>query len=250
VILSKGSVNVNPDNRAASGTLISGLVLASIGLVLLLDRFGIVDSHIFFRLWLMIFVVVGVGKLADSRGMQQRAWGGFLISIGALLTLSEFGYIHFNFGQIWPVFLIVAGLLLAWQATEASRGGTVVLPFGKRSAGNENPSLRAYCIFGGTERHMNIRDFRGGEIVALFGGFKIDLSQADIEGNEAVIDVNVMFGGGEIIVPVNWIVSVEGIGIFGGFVGKAKHYPVDQTRPAKRLVVRGAAVFGGVEVKN
>jgi predicted membrane protein len=200
----------------------------------------------------MIFVVVGVGKLADSSAIQQRAWGGFLISVGALLTLSEFGYIHFNFGQIWPVFLIVAGLLLAWQATEASRGGTIVFPFGRRSSssGNDNPSLRAYCIFGGTERQINIRDFRGGEIVALFGGFKIDLSQADIEGNEAAIDVNVMFGGGEIIVPVNWVVSVEGIGIFGGFVGKAKHYPLDQTRPAKRLVVRGAAVFGGVEVKN
>jgi predicted membrane protein len=241
---------VNPDNRAASGTLISGLVLASIGVVLLLDRFGIVDSHIFFRLWPMIFVVIGVGKLADSSGMQQRAWGGFLISVGVLLTLNELGYIHFNFGQIWPVFLIAAGLLLAWQATEGNRGRAVIFPFGRSSSTNENVSLRAYCVFGGTERQINIRDFRGGEIVALFGGFKIDLSQADIDGNEAAIDVNVMFGGGEIIVPVNWIVSVEGIGIFGGFVGKAKHYPVDQTRPPKRLVVRGAAVFGGVEVKN
>lgn len=241
---------MNPDNRAASGTLISGLVLASIGVVLLLDRFGIVDSHIFFRLWPMIFVVIGVGKLADSSGMQQRAWGGFLISVGVLLTLNELGYIHFSLGQIWPVFLIAAGLLLAWQATEANRGRAVMFPFGRSSSTNENVSLRAYCVFGGTERQINIRDFRGGEIVALFGGFKIDLSQADIDGNDAAIDVNVMFGGGEIIVPVNWIVSVEGIGIFGGFVGKAKHYPVDPTRPPKRLVVRGAAVFGGVEVKN
>jgi predicted membrane protein len=195
----------------------------------------------------LIFVVVGIGKVAESRLTQQRAWGGFLVSIGVLLTLNELGYIHFNFGQIWPLFLIVAGLLLAWQATEGRGGG---FPFGRGSGADTPQSLRSYTIFGGTERQINARDFRGGEIVAVFGGFKIDLSQADIEGNEAIIDANVMFGGGEIIVPVHWIVSVEGIGIFGGYVGKAKHYPVDQTRPAKRLVVRGSALFGGVEVKN
>lgn len=238
------------DRRGSTGTLISGLVLSGIGLVLLLDRFGIVDARIFFRLWPMIFVVVGIGKLADSPAVQQRVWSGFLISIGVLLTFSELGYIHLSLGRIWPLFLIVAGLLLAWQASEGRTGGGGGFPFGSRSFPPGDHSLRSYTIFGGTERQINARDFRGGEIVAIFGGFKIDLSQADIEGDEAVIDANVLFGGGEIIVPVSWSVSVEGIGIFGGYVGKAKHYPVDQSRPAKRLVVKGSALFGGVEVKN
>ena len=43
-------------------------------------------------------------------------------------------------------------------------------------------------------------------------------------------------------------VSVEGVAIFGGYEDKTSH--PREGAAAKRLVVRGFAIFGGVEVKN
>jgi predicted membrane protein len=105
------------------------------------------------------------------------------------------------------------------------------------------------AFFGGIERKVEGKFFQGGNITALFGGFKIDLTRAEMEGDEAVIYVNAVFGGGEIIAPESWRVSVEGAGIFGGYVDKTRYGP----RPdgvIKTLHVRGAAVFGGIEVKS
>jgi hypothetical protein len=42
---------------------------------------------------------------------------------------------------------------------------------------------------------------------------------------------------------------VEGTGIFGGYEDSTLHNP-PSGQPLKTLIVRGAAVFGGVEVKN
>jgi hypothetical protein len=45
-------------------------------------------------------------------------------------------------------------------------------------------------------------------------------------------------------------VVTEGSGVFGGFDDKTRHFQPDPTQPVKTLVVKGAAVFGAVVVKN
>ncbi|HJW98675.1 MAG TPA: DUF5668 domain-containing protein [Terriglobales bacterium] len=230
-------------NRGATSTLISGVVLTAIGVVFLLDRLDLVNASVLFRLWPLVFVAAGLTRIGPG-STGARVWGGFLISIGSLLTLHEFGYVHFGIGQLWPLFLIGAGLLLAWQANEVREGRKGALPpYG------DNSALNSVCIFGGIERKMEGKYFQGGDVVAIFGGFKIDLSRADMEGNEAVINATALFGGGEIIVPETWRVLVEGTGIFGGYVDKTRHAP-RADGAIKTLHVRGAAVFGGIEVKS
>ncbi|HKT24934.1 MAG TPA: DUF5668 domain-containing protein [Terriglobales bacterium] len=236
-------------NRAATGTLISGLLIAGIGTVLLLDRFGIVDAAILWRLWPMLFAVGGLIHLIDANSPSGRVWGGVLISLGILITLHEFGYIRFGFGQLWPLFLIAAGVLLAWQANEVREGRrTFSFPRGMNPGGGGGP-LSSVAVFGGIERRIEGTIVEGGSLVAFFGGFKIDLSRAEMEGDRTIIDATAIFGGGEIIVPEWWKVSVEGLGIFGGYVDKTRHIPRPD-RPVKTVVVRGAAVFGGIEVKS
>jgi hypothetical protein len=232
-------------NRAATGTLVSGLAIAGVGVILLLDKFGVVDAALLWRFWPLLFVVGGVARLADSDTSSGRIWGGCLISVGVLLTLNQFGYIHYGIGQLWPLFLIAAGVVLAWHANEV-REGRRGFPFPSSGDGG---ALNSVCIFGGIERKIEGKYFQGGDVVAIFGGFKIDVSRADMEANEAVINATAVFGGGELIVPEGWRVLVEGVGIFGGYVDKTRHSP----RPdgaVKTLHVRGAAVFGGIEVKS
>jgi predicted membrane protein len=238
-------------NRAATSTLVSGLIVAGIGVVLLLDRLGIIDSNFLWRLWPLIFVAIGVGRFVESHAPKDQIWGGFLISIGGLLTLHELGYIRFGIGELWPLFLIAAGVLLAWHSNEI-REGRRGFSCGSAASGNATDadrSLSSVAVFGGVERRVEGTIVEGGSLVAFFGGFKIDLSRADVDGDRAIIDASAIFGGGEIVIPEWWKVSVEGLGIFGGYVDKTRFIP-RADRPVKTIVVRGAAVFGGIEVKS
>ena len=95
-------------------------------------------------------------------------------------------------------------------------------------------------------RTSGVQDFRGGDMTAVMGGCEVDLRQASMRV-PASIDVFVMWGGVEIRVPEDWTVELRGVPILAGFV--------DKTRPPavateKRLIVRGVALMGGVEIKN
>jgi Cell wall-active antibiotics response 4TMS YvqF/Domain of unknown function (DUF5668) len=122
---------------------------------------------------------------------------------------------------------------------------------------SSEPQLNVVNIFWGGKRRIITKRFIGGEIVTIFGGFDIDLTQADIQGNVAQIDVVTIFGGGDIHVPTNWDVVLETVGIFGGTSDRTLH-PEQQkpsgsdssTPPVKKLIVKGVAIFGGLNIKN
>ena len=238
---------------SATGTLLSGIAITAIGTVLLLDHLGLVDAYVLFRFWPLIFVVAGILKLmVEGASSGARIWGGFLVFFGAILELHEFGYARFGFYQLWPLFLIIAGLLLAWHANEVRQGRAGFRsPLGGLLGGLRRQSgpLKAVSIFGAIERRIEGTLAEGGEIVAIFGGFKIDLRRAQMEGDHAAIDVTAIFGGGEIIIPESWKVSLEGAAVFGAYEDKSRHYPPPDA-PVKTLSIRGAAVFGGIEIKS
>ncbi len=122
------------------------------------------------------------------------------------------------------------------------------------------PRLDEVNIFWGRKRRIVAKNFVGGEIVTIFGGFDIDLRDADILGNIAEIEVVNIFGGGDIRVPQNWEIVMEAVGIFGGCSDRTLHpdssnprsYPADGSTASqpKRLIVKGVAIFGGLNVKN
>ena len=125
---------------------------------------------------------------------------------------------------------------------------------------NSAPRLNEVNIFWGGKRRIVAKNFVGGEIVSIFGGFDIDLREADILGNVAEIEVVTIFGGGDIRVPPNWEIVMETVGIFGGCGDRTRHPDpsVVGTSPAggsgapqlKTLIVKGVAIFGGMNVKN
>jgi hypothetical protein len=111
-------------------------------------------------------------------------------------------------------------------------------------------SLRETAVFGGGKRKISAPDFQGGKLDAVFGGFEVDLRQAGIAGDSAVLEINAVFGGAEVKVPRSWEVVMRGAGVFGGYADSTDHPDRAQYPNPKRLIVRGAAVFGGVEIKN
>src|SRR5436305_6459605 len=143
------------NRRTATGTLVSGLVLAGIGVLLLLDRFGIVQSGIIWRFWPAIFCIIGIIRMLEAHSTGDQIWGGFFVSLGSLLILHEFGYIRYGISQLWPLFMIVAGLLLAWQANEVREGRKgFSLPRVLGPRPDAGGPLSSVAIFGGIERRL------------------------------------------------------------------------------------------------
>ena len=106
------------------------------------------------------------------------------------------------------------------------------------------------AVFSGGKRVINDQNFAGAQFDAVFGGYEIDLRKANIAGDEAVLVLNAVFGGIEAKIPESWSVVVKGAGVFGAFQDSTRQ-PDPRIYPnPKRLVLKGGAVFGGIEVKN
>lgn len=103
------------------------------------------------------------------------------------------------------------------------------------------------AVFGGVDRRISEPDFHGAQCTAVFGGCKIDLRDAQIQGREAVLNTYAVFGGVEIRVPENWEVVSRGVAIFGGFENRTRRPSGPDT---KTLILDGMAIFGGVSVKD
>jgi class 3 adenylate cyclase len=84
--------------------------------------------------------------------------------------------------------------------------------------------------------------------VAVMGGCSMDLRAAEIEGPEVVISATAFWGGIEIIVPEGFEVDLRGFSFMGGRSLKLRDVPVVPGSP--RIVVRGRAIMGGIDVKS
>ena len=110
--------------------------------------------------------------------------------------------------------------------------------------------LHEYCIFTGGKRRIQTNNFRGGEIVAVFGGVDVDLRGSQLGGDEAVIDITAAFGGCTIRVPSNWYVEMRGVAAFGGYNNKTIPPRLSPGQRLQKLIVTGSAAFGGVVIEN
>jgi hypothetical protein len=80
------------------------------------------------------------------------------------------------------------------------------------------------------------------------GGAEINFMQADIQ-HPIELEVNNVFGGTKLIIPSNWDVRNEISAVFGGVEDK-RNFNNSASDTDKRILLKGACVFGGVEVTN
>lgn len=248
-------------NRSFSWTLLLGALILGAGVVLLLDQQGILSAdRVFNYFWPAVLIAGGIVTLVGCRGRGGRGlWGFIMLGWGILLLLSNLGIGHFRFESVWPLAVIGIGIAMIYQAMSGRGPGAdggpnpqwmdYINPWSR--SGNEDTQLNHVAIFGGFNKRVTAQNFRGGKLIALCGGYQIDLRKADIlPGETAVIEAIAMMGGGEIKVPENWLVSMDGVGIFGGYSDESRQLPPGDAAQQKKLVVKGVAILGGVVVKN
>lgn len=227
------------------GGMVTGAMLLLVGLAFLLDQLGIISISSLWRFWPLLLVIAGVVHFASQRG----AWGLFLILAGVILQLNTLGITHFGWATFWPMMLIAMGLYVMWGSSRWSAKPTAA---STSASGDPRTTLNEAVVFGGLERRMTSQDFQGGDITAIFGGVELDLTEAQMQASEATLAITAIFGGVEVRVPPTWQVAFRGAPIFGGVEDKTRTARKDD--PAnpdlKVLVITGAVIFGGLEIKN
>jgi predicted membrane protein len=223
--------------------LVWGALIVAAGVALLLDHMGVIAIGSLFRFWPMVLIFFGVGHLFTP---SNRAWGGILIVVGALFQLNTLGITHLRFADMWPLAIIAVGLMLMWGALKP--------PIVLKGSVDAADVLEAVAIFGGTERRIKSQTFKGGRVISIFGGVELDFRDANIDGDEATLDINCIFGGVEIRVPDTWNVHSRSIPVLGGYsdkTGPSSSAPQDPSGPRRKtLIVTGTVIFGGVEIAN
>ena len=227
--------------RAMGPGVWPGLILVAVGTAVLLDHMGIITVDRLWRFWPVLLIAVGAVRFVDS---CNRTFSVLLMAVGALFLLGNLGYIRLTMADFWPIVLIAIGIALIWSRFEIPR-------LSPTSSGGPN-SVNATTMFGGVERRITTSNFTGGTVTATFGGVELDFRAADMEGEEATLYVEAIFGGIEIVIPERWTAIYEGQSIFGGYNDETRPPlpDVPGAAPKKRLVLRGQAVFGGITVKN
>jgi hypothetical protein len=259
-----------------------GFLIVAIGLILLLDQQGIVSASYVFRFfWPAIFIFFGIETaLCPGASSSRRIVGILMIAFGGLLLLGALGILHVGLYSLWPLLLIIWGVWVIGRAfggggdLSARIRGAVHEKF-QNVTGTESPkdwadtlknsiheSVNSFrtnestdsefdymAIFGGIKQRVSVKNFRGGRLMAIFGGFEVDLTRSDIEGQSAVIDASALMGGGEIRVPDTWIVELRGTALLGGYSDET-HQHISDSTTAKHLIVKGIAALGGVVIKN
>ena len=248
----------------------TGLLFLLIGGVLLLRQTGYPFPEWLFT-WQMILIVVGL-FIGARHGFKDYSW--MIMVVVGLVFLSD---------DIWPgvrlrqyavpIIIITLGLLFILsprrmcgghgrfrkhlpRINEPSLSNMPMPPFPNNDPMMSTSSdyditqeteLDIVSIFAGVKKRVLSKQFKGGDIVCVFGGAEINLTNSDF-ASPVVLDVTMIFGGTKLVIPANWELRSEVAAIFGGIDDKRPQ--PDNTIPEKTIILKGTLLFGGIEVNS
>jgi predicted membrane protein len=233
------------------------LMLIVVGALLFLDNVGILPIQDIRAYWPIFIVIFGVHLLDRRQGRTAIVWSIALIAWGILLILGNLQIIHVTGSVFWPVMLIAFGISMLVNPThfhewpERIRKYSQFKPPSSRQSffGNR---LQESVVFASLNRRVETQQFEGGKVDAVFGSIELDLSEASISSPDrrASLEANAVFGGIEITVPRTWKVIMKGAAVFGGCDDKTVPPRPEPGFEPPTLVITGAAVFGGIEIRH
>ncbi len=249
--------------RFLSGRVILGSAILIAGGLLLLNN--LVEGFSFstrdiLKFWPVIPLLVGLNWAymsfgsVDAEGGRKAyfSWGQFisaliLIAVGVVYLGRnlELFYVDTSYfwNLIWPVALILIGINLI-------RGRSF-------SGGKEN----RFAFMGGTNvGGVQPWKLENGSYFALMGGIDIDLTAAELEQGETLLDLTAVMGGIDVKVGKGMAVICEGSAVLGGVSlkgqedggiiasGKMEINTEGETKSILRIQAR--AILGGIEIKE
>ena len=244
--------------KGGNSGLWTGIVILLVGVAFLL-RVTTNDLPDWLFTWPMLLVVIGMVS-GISSGFRGSSWFIMLLIGGVFLSGKIIPDLELR-RYIWPIAIIAVGLYLILRPKEnfwgkSFRGdkirsdsndiedATVV----DETSYSKEDFIESTTVFGGINKSIVSKNFKGGNIVVLFGGSELNFNQADMQ-SKATLNFNIIFGGAKIIVPSNWAIKTELTPIFGGIEDKRSYNPAIGTQE-KTLILKGTVLFGGIDIRS
>ncbi|MES2781109.1 MAG: DUF5668 domain-containing protein [Bacteroidota bacterium] len=229
------------------GKALGGVIVIAVGATLLARQLDMPLPEWLFT-WPVLLIVIGI--YIGARHLFRNPGWIILVGIGTVFLCDNI-YTDINITTFfWPIFIIAAGLFMIIKPRRKHQYHGAEEWNHSRYETTENVSddlIETVSIFGGVQKNIISKNFKGGEITCVMGGAEINLSQADIQGR-VVLEVTQVLGGTKLIIPANWDVQPEMVAVLGGIEDKRKMQNVETTD--KVLVIRGTTVLGGIEIKS
>lgn len=245
------------DEQHKRGRVLSGIILILVGALIFARKLGMIFPDWLFS-WPMFLIALGV-YIGAKHNFRNPGW---LIPTGiGTFFLMETFYPDFRIHEFfWPVILIAIGVFVIVKPKRYKHRHwreNIEAGYDERGMRNDcmppgeinDNKIDITAVMGGVRKIVISKDFKGGEINTVMGGAEINLTQADIQGR-AILEINNIFGGTKLYVPSNWEVISDAMVILGGVEDKRQMIPGSNPNPDKMLVIQGACVFGGIEIKS
>ncbi len=233
-----------------------GLLIIGAGVLILLRNLDFPFPDFLFT-WPMIVILVGF-VMAVREGFKPGGWVPVIAVGGFFLAMKMFPEFHLS-TFFWPAILIAVGLSFVLGLGKISRRNRVSTDsnFIKEDTSfvtgasvddsNGEDVIDAAAVFGAVKKNIYAKNFKGGEVVTVFGGSEINLMQADFTGT-IKIEVVCIFGGATLIIPPHWQIRSEAVAIFGGIEDKRAHPAGISTD--KIVILEGFVMMGGIDIKS
>ncbi|MZP55899.1 MAG: hypothetical protein GT600_10675 [Bacteroidales bacterium] len=237
------SVQSHESHHLTNNRVVIGIILVLAGLFLVIRNTGFfpdfIDNVIFS--WPMLLVTIG---LILTLGASDKTAGIIVMAVGGFFMIPLLFRETFHmYNMFWPSIFIIIGVIFIVTRRKGWTPG--------KSRGMIGDDVIDYVnIFSGGERQIISQNFKGGKISAVFGGIELDLTKAKLSPGRNDLEIACVFGGATIIVPDSWFVTIEVTPILGGFSDSRKLSPGRSFDTSSQLVIKGAVVFGGGEVKS
>lgn len=231
-------------------SIISGIILILLGLGFLMREVMGFNFNFYLKTyWPSILIIIGLVKLFDRR--SSRVGSIILILIGGLLQANFLDLIDYNIWTLfWPILLIIFGISLLIPKKDKDDKETRNYFYRKTKHSYNNVSsedlLQETVVLSGLSTRNQSRTFKGGTITTILGGMDIDLRGAEIVDGEAVLQVSVLLGGVDILVPPHWRVEISGTPILGGWGNKTT---LNNDLDAPVLKIKSFVALGGLDIK-
>jgi len=237
------------------GRYLIGILLILVGAGFLMDQFGMVSfGALVSTYWPSILILAGLLGLLDR---HSSTFGNLIvIALGVIFQLNRLDMLDGDvFRYIFPVILIFVGLNLLISKGEKKdyydyHKDNDPNEEGDREKGDWTMTSEDFMdrtvLMSGVDTINSSQNFKGARLTAIMGGIKLDLTGANMAGDHCQIEATAIAGGIDIIVPRHWKVEMRGIPIMGGYSNRTGIVD-DPSAPV--LVIKGAAIMGGVEIK-
>lgn len=220
------------------GRVIIGLLLIILGVLFVLHNYNFIYLPDYYFSWEYFFILIGVLFFFLS---CNKTTGVIFIAIGLFNLVPE----------LWPLLLVLIGVYII-SGRKQFRYFRTKLTTGDQTKQStaSNDYVESINIFGGGTKVVHSDNFKGGNIISVFGGSEINLTNCKLAEGENYIEIIAVFGGATLIIPTDWKIAMDVLPIFGGFGDKRSKDPNKAFQEGRVLVIKGLVLFGGGEIKT